>query len=134
MLREQVAASDMAGRDEVLDILDHTPLWIYDDDNRIVDGRKKQLMDLQGGKPYNYMLEHFFPELRNSVSTVLYLHIVAQQDSETEPEPIAVVPPKRSGCRSRSRCGCLPTRRRCLVKRRSLRRFLQSRVARIRRI
>ena len=92
MLREQVAASDMAGRDEVLDILDHTPLWIYDDDNRIVDGRKKQLMDLQGGKPYNYMLEHFFPELRNSVSTVLYLHIVAQQDSETEPEPIAVVP------------------------------------------
>ena len=78
MLREQVAASDMAGRDEVLDILDHTPLWIYDDDNRIVDGRKKQLMDLQGGKPYNYMLEHFFPELRNSVSTVLYLHIVAQ--------------------------------------------------------
>ena len=67
MLREQVAASDMAGRDEVLDILDHTPLWIYDDDNRIVDGRKKQLMDLQGGKPYNYMLEHFFPELRNSV-------------------------------------------------------------------
>ena len=49
MLREQVAASDMAGRDEVLDILDHTPLWIYDDDNRIVDGRKKQLMDLQGG-------------------------------------------------------------------------------------
>ena len=91
MLREQVAASDMAGRDEVLDILDHTPLWIYDDDNRIVDGRKKQLMDLQGGKPYNYMLEHFFPELRNSVSTVLYLHIVAQ-DSETEPEPIAVVP------------------------------------------
>ena len=91
MLREQVAASDMAGRDEVLDILDHTPLWIYDDDNRIVDGRKKQLMDLQGGKPYNYMLEHFFPELRNSVSTVLYLHIVTQ-DSETEPEPIAVVP------------------------------------------
>lgn len=38
-----------------------------------------------------YMLEHFFPELRNSVSTVLYLHIVTQ-DSETEPEPIAVVP------------------------------------------
>ena len=50
-----------------------------------------RVMDLQGGKPYNYMLEHFFPELRNSVSTVLYLHIVTQ-DSETEPEPIAVVP------------------------------------------
>ena len=120
MLREQVAASDMAGRDEVLDILDHTPLWIYDDDNRIVDGRKKQLMDLQGGKPYNYMLEHFFPELRNSVSTVLYLHIVTQ-DSETEPEPIAVVPseeerapqqePVRAlpGFRERPEDGCPPS-------------------------
>lgn len=92
MLREQVAASDMAGRDEVLDILDHTPLWIYDDDNRIVDGRKKQLMDLQGGKPYNYMLEHFFPELRNSVSTVLYLHIVAQQEPVRVPADAAAMP------------------------------------------
>ena len=91
MLREQVAASDMAGGGDGVDILHLWRPWIYDDDNRIVDGRKKQLMDLQGGKPYNYMLEHFFPELRNSVSTVLYLHIVTQ-DSETEPEPIAVVP------------------------------------------
>ena len=36
MLREQVVASDMAGRNEVLDILDHTPLWIYDDKGHIV--------------------------------------------------------------------------------------------------
>lgn len=50
MLREQVAASDMAGRDEVLDILDHTPLWIYDDDNRIVDGRKKATDGFAGRK------------------------------------------------------------------------------------
>ena len=76
MLREQVAASDMTGRNEVLGIIDHTPLWIYDDQGRIIDGRKKRLMDLQGGKPYDYMLEHFFPDLRNSVNTVLYLHIV----------------------------------------------------------
>ena len=85
MLREQVAASDMAGRDEVLTILDRTPLWIYDDNGRIIDGRKKRLMDLHGGKPYNYMLEHFFPELRNSVNTVLYLHVVSKTDDK-QPE------------------------------------------------
>ena len=76
MLREQVAASDMEARDEVLDILDHTPLWVYDDRGQIVDSRKKQLMDLQGGRPYRYMLENFFPDLRNSSNTVLYLRMV----------------------------------------------------------
>ena len=80
MLRERVATSDMEGRDEVLNVLDHTPLWIYDDKGRIIDGRKKRLMDLQGGKPYNYMLEHFFPDLRNSANTMLYLHIVTSND------------------------------------------------------
>ena len=85
MLREQVVASDMAGRNEVLDILDHTPLWIYDDKGHIVDGRKKQLMDLQKGKPYNYMLEHFFPDLRNSVNITLYLHVV-EKNCEKQPE------------------------------------------------
>lgn len=84
MLREQVAASGMTGRDEVLDILDHIPLWIYDENGRIVDGRKKRLMDLQGGKPYDYMLEHFFPDLRNSANTVLYLRIV-EKNAEGQP-------------------------------------------------
>lgn len=75
----------MTGRNEVLDILDHTPLWIYDDKGHIVDGRKKQLMDLQKGKPYNYMLEHFFPDLRNSVNITLYLHVV-EKNCEKQPE------------------------------------------------
>ena len=88
MLREQVVASDMAGRNEVLDILDHTPLWIYDDKGHIVDGRKKQLMDLQKGKPYNYMLEHFFPDLRNSVNITLYLHVVEKNcEKQAEAAP-----------------------------------------------
>ena len=63
-------------------------------------------MDLQGGKPYNYMLEHFFPELHNSVSTVLYLHIVRSRISENGAGPIAVVPSEEERCRSRSRAAC----------------------------
>lgn len=72
-LRELVAASEgVPCRDEVLEVLDNTPLWIFDDAGRIVDGRKKRLMSLRGGVPYNYMLEHLFPVLRNSAAASLY--------------------------------------------------------------
>lgn len=59
-------------KQEILYILQNTPEWIYDNQNRIIDGRKKQLMDLQGGIPYNYMLEKLFPELRNAALTLHY--------------------------------------------------------------
>lgn len=81
-LREQVAASDMSYRDEVLRILDNEPLWTFDEDNRVIGGRKKTLMDLRGGRPYNYMLSHFFPDLRNSALALLYVR-------HTEPEPVS---------------------------------------------
>lgn len=49
MLRQMVAASDILYKEEVLHILDHTPVWVFDKAGRVVDGRKKQLMDLRGG-------------------------------------------------------------------------------------
>ncbi len=77
-LRSLVAASpDVPNRQEVLDILDNTPVWIYDAGGRIVDGRKKRLMDLAGGRPYNWMYVNIFPELRNAVS----IYIVAPPHS-----------------------------------------------------
>lgn len=91
MLREQVAASDVSYRGEVLDILDRTPVWIYDDEGRIVDGRKKRLMDLQGGEPYRHMLEHFFPDLRNSSNTVLYLRVEAKSPEKEQQETVSDV-------------------------------------------
>ena len=42
MLRRMVAASDMLYKKEVLHILDHTPVWVFDKAGRVVDGRKKQ--------------------------------------------------------------------------------------------
>lgn len=78
-LRAQVAASGMPYRDEVLDVLDDTPVWIFDERNRVVGGRKQRLMDLRGGEPYRYMLRKFFPELRSSVVVTLYVR---------EPEPV----------------------------------------------
>ena len=73
-LRAQVAASGMPYRDEVLNVLDNTPVWIFDERNRVVGGRKQRLMDLRGGEPYRYMLREFFPDLRSSVVVTLHVH------------------------------------------------------------
>ena len=55
-LRRLVEASDMEYKEEVLRVLD-IPLE---------QGRKRELMNLEGGKPYRYMLKTFYPELRNA--------------------------------------------------------------------
>lgn len=62
-LAAMVEASDMRYRSEVLNILRNVPETTYRN-GKLVDSRLKRLMDLRGGRPYNYMLEHFFPELR----------------------------------------------------------------------
>lgn len=64
-LTELVEESDMPYRDEVLNILRNTPEWIVRG-GVVVDGRKRQLGMLHGGRAWNYMYEHFFPTLRGS--------------------------------------------------------------------
>lgn len=95
MLRQMVAASDILYKEEVLHILDHTPVWVFDKAGRVVDGRKKQLMDLRGGMPYTYMLENFFPDLRSSLSVACYrkpeppVKVITQKETKLkEPEPV----------------------------------------------
>lgn len=56
-LRDMVKKSDMQYKHEVLDIIDNIPITL---------GREKQLMDLKWGRPYNYMMAHFFPKLRSA--------------------------------------------------------------------
>ncbi len=85
-LERLVAASDMPYRDEVLEILRNTPVWIFRD-GKIVDGRYRQLGMLRGGNPWWYMYEHFFPELRSAG-----LHLICEIEvplpaAEPEPEP-----------------------------------------------
>lgn len=60
-----VEASDMPYREEVLDILYHTPEWIVRD-GKVVDGRKRQLGMLRGGRAWRYMEDHFFAQLRST--------------------------------------------------------------------
>lgn len=66
-------------REQVLTILRHTPLWVYDTNGKIVDGRKKQLMDLRGGTVYRVLQERFFAELRNVYIELRYEVSPAQE-------------------------------------------------------
>lgn len=73
-LRRLVAETpDVPYAEKVLEILDNTPLWIFNNEGKIIDGRKKQLMDLKGGRPYNWMLANLFPQMRNAVAVTLSL-------------------------------------------------------------
>lgn len=73
-LRELVARTpDVPDREAVLDILDNTPLWIYDDHGKVIDGRKNRLMALASGVPYRWMFTNLFPQLRNAVAVSLFL-------------------------------------------------------------
>lgn len=69
-LAAMVENSDMRYRSEVLNILRNVPETTYRN-GKLVDSRLKRLMDLRGGRPYNYMLEHFFPELRSAGAYVV---------------------------------------------------------------
>lgn len=73
-LRAMIAAdSGVPYRDEVLQVLDETPLWVFDSAGRVTGSRKKALMDLRGGVPYRWIYNQIFPTLRNAVAVMLYV-------------------------------------------------------------
>lgn len=67
-LRYIVEKSAMKDRQAVLDIIDNTPIW----DSRRNVGRLGQLMRLNGGDTYRYMLREIFPLLRNGAFIKVY--------------------------------------------------------------
>lgn len=77
-LARLVEHSAMPYRSAVLDILSHIPEWISRG-SQVVDGRKRQLQMVAGGRAWHYMEEHFFPELRRVRVEYLY--------SEAAPRP-----------------------------------------------
>lgn len=72
-LRRMVAASDLYEREEILRIIDNVP---------VKKGRELELMKLSGGRPYLYMLEHMFPELRNAAFIKVYYENLPDAGSE----------------------------------------------------
>lgn len=77
-------------RVKILNIIDNTPLWIFDSNGSIVSGRKKRLMDLRGGRPWNWLIKNIFPELRNSVAVSYYLKPESSENTAVE-EPVRYI-------------------------------------------
>ncbi len=71
ILRDKVASSDVSYREKVLEIIDSTPVWIFDTDGRIIGGRRKSLMDLSGGSVWMDVSARFFPEVRCCLAAVV---------------------------------------------------------------
>lgn len=77
-------------RTEVLDVLANTPEFVTDDSGRVVGGRKKSLMDLHGGRPYNWLLENIFPQLRNAVAVTLFVKSDEADSPATATESVVI--------------------------------------------
>ena len=86
LLRMVEADTSVPYRDEVTELLRNTPLWVFDENNRVVGGRKKSLMELRGGVPYRWLYTNIFPALRNAVAVSLF---VKQPDATAEPAAAA---------------------------------------------
>lgn len=64
MLSDMIDTTDQPWRKNAVKIIKTIPIWIFED-RRIVDGRKRRLGMLSGGRAWEYMEENFFPEMRN---------------------------------------------------------------------
>lgn len=67
-LRAMVAKSNLPERRQVLSIIDNTPIW---DSQRQV-GRLGELMRFNDGRTYRYLLNEYFPYLRNGAFIRVY--------------------------------------------------------------
>lgn len=95
-LRNQVEASDIEGREDILAIIDTRDALRRDSEGKLIDNRKQRLMSLRGGVPYNIMKQRFFPDLRSGAVIAIYEKPVVKPDTlpadtlratVAEPEP-----------------------------------------------
>lgn len=87
-LRELVEVTpEVPSRLSVLDILANTPLWVFDSNGKVVNGRKKRLMSLDRGIPYRWMEKHLFPQLRNAVAITMITRGEPESGEEKDSEP-----------------------------------------------
>lgn len=78
-----VSTLDMPWRDEVLDIIANTPVWVTEGGS-VTDSRKSRLMRLEGGTVWSWLDENVFPELRagsGSVSCIVYHRVLPVTDT-----------------------------------------------------
>ncbi|MDR2039998.1 MAG: hypothetical protein LBQ60_18910 [Bacteroidales bacterium] len=79
-LQDLVHQSDMPYRDEVLEIIANTTM----DDGGV--SRKNELRKLKNGTIYKYMLEHFYPKLRNARDITIKYFSTGNENIQDSPE------------------------------------------------
>ncbi|MCR4824610.1 MAG: DUF3575 domain-containing protein [Bacteroidales bacterium] len=88
-LAAAVRALDLPWRDEALDIIENTPAWITRG-GRVVDGRKRQLMQLQSGKVWRWLEREVFPELRAAGGSVRCVVFHTVREIPASPDTVYV--------------------------------------------
>lgn len=74
-------------KDDVKNIITGMPEWVYDEEGKAIDSRKKRLMDLNAGTTWNWMLDNIFHEQRYAkVSVVLPTDTLSAPPVRNEPE------------------------------------------------
>ncbi len=71
MLEEYLDNSTVYYRDKALDIIRNTPVWVIKN-GQITDSRKRQLMNLYGGKAWEDMLRNVFYDMRYATIRITY--------------------------------------------------------------
>lgn len=71
-LRNLVAETPgVPSREKILNVLDNVPVWEFNSHGKVIGGRKKRLMEIDGGSPYRWLYVNIFPQLRNAVAVTL---------------------------------------------------------------
>ena len=87
-----VENSDMPNKKEVLHELLETPEYTYNKYGALVDSRKKRLMDMNYGRTWNYMLDKFFPSVRNASAILVTIRKKNEPAPQPEPQPVPEEP------------------------------------------
>ena len=80
--REMVEKHNYPDKEKILDILYRHTEYINGRPRSVIGGPKKELMDLNGGKTWFWLLKNVFPELRSANN-----NIICRYTREAEPAP-----------------------------------------------
>lgn len=84
-LASLIAKEKTPWRNKALQIIRHTPEWVTRN-GKVVDGRKRQLQNLDGGKAWKYMLDNHFYTLRTGAVVVCEVKTLAAESTPSAAE------------------------------------------------
>lgn len=84
-LASLIAREKTPWRNKALQIIRHTPEWVTRN-GKVVDGRKRQLQNLDGGKAWKYMLDNHFYTLRTGAVVVCEVKNLAAESTPSAAE------------------------------------------------